>query len=108
MIQTHVPIGQIKKDISELINRVAYGGERVILTSRGKPKAAIVSLEDVHTLEESADVERVAWWEKWLAENEKLSQQILSENQTDTKAFDALWDAVRAEKEERLDFLYRN
>jgi len=39
-------IGQVKRDISELVNRVAYGHEQVILTSRGKPKAALVSIED--------------------------------------------------------------
>ncbi len=46
----HVSIGQIKRDISELINRVAYGGERIVLTSRGKPKAAIVSMADYEQL----------------------------------------------------------
>ncbi len=46
----HISIGQIKRDISELINRVAYGGERIVLTSRGKPKAAIVSMEDYEQL----------------------------------------------------------
>ena len=41
-----VSIGQVKRDISELVNRVAYGGERIVLTSRGKPKAVLVSLSD--------------------------------------------------------------
>lgn len=36
-----VSIGQMKRDISELVNRVAYQGERVILTSRGRPKAVL-------------------------------------------------------------------
>jgi hypothetical protein len=38
-MNTHVSIGQVKRDISELVNRVSYAGERIILTSRGKPKA---------------------------------------------------------------------
>ena len=41
-----VSIGRVKRDISDLVNRVAYGGERILLTSRGRPKAAIVSIED--------------------------------------------------------------
>lgn len=41
-----VSIGEVKRDISELVNRVAYGGERIVLTSRGKPKAVLVSVED--------------------------------------------------------------
>ncbi len=46
----HVSVGQVKRDISELINRVAYGGERIVLTSRGKPKAVIVSVSDYEQL----------------------------------------------------------
>jgi len=42
-----VSIGSVKRDISELVNRVAFGGERIVLTSRGNPKAALVSLEDL-------------------------------------------------------------
>jgi len=45
-----VSIGQVKRDISELINRVAYGGERIVLTSRGKPKAVLVSMADYEQL----------------------------------------------------------
>ena len=46
-----VSIGQVKRDISTLVNRVAYGGERIVLTSRGKPKAALVSMEDYQKLQ---------------------------------------------------------
>ena len=45
-----ISIGRVKRDISELVNRVAYGGERIVLTSRGKPKAALVSIEDYEKL----------------------------------------------------------
>ena len=46
MAPIHVSIGRVKRDISDLVNRVAYGGERIVLTSRGRPEAAIVSIED--------------------------------------------------------------
>jgi prevent-host-death family protein len=45
-----VSISSIKRDISALVNRVAFGGQRVILTSRGRPKAAIVGLADLERL----------------------------------------------------------
>ncbi len=41
-----VSIGGVKREVSDLVNRVAYGRERIVLTSRGKPKAAIVSMDD--------------------------------------------------------------
>jgi prevent-host-death family protein len=52
MADNQVPIGRVKRDISDLINRVAYGGERIVLTSRDKPKAALVSIEDYERLTE--------------------------------------------------------
>jgi prevent-host-death family protein len=46
-----IGIARIKRDISTIVNRVAYGRERIILTSRGKPKAALVSIKDLQKLE---------------------------------------------------------
>ena len=46
-----VSIAEIKNTLSVLVNRVAFGRERVVLTSRGKPKAALVSIEDLESLE---------------------------------------------------------
>jgi prevent-host-death family protein len=72
-----VSIGQVKRDISELVNRVAYGGERIVLTSRGKPKAVLVSVEDyeqLRTRERRSDLHQ---WQAWLARAEQLSTKIL-------------------------------
>jgi prevent-host-death family protein len=49
---TDVGIAEARRDLSAIINRVVYGGERIILASRGKPKAAIISIEDLRRLEE--------------------------------------------------------
>ena len=46
-----VGIAEIKRSISTIVNRVAFGRERIVLTSRGKPKAALVSIEDLQKLE---------------------------------------------------------
>jgi len=37
------------------LNRAAYGRERIVVASRGKPKAAVVSVEDLKLLEELED-----------------------------------------------------
>ena len=44
-------VAHAKNTLSSLINKVAYGKTRVVLESRGKPKAAIVSTEDLERLE---------------------------------------------------------
>ncbi len=70
-------IGQVKRDISTLVNRVAYGGERIVLTSRGKPKAALVSIEDYQRLRKDEQANRRQRWQAWLASTETLTQKIL-------------------------------
>jgi prevent-host-death family protein len=55
MYSKKVSVAQAKKTLSSLINKVAYGKTRVVLESRGKPKAALVSTEDLARLE---DLER--------------------------------------------------
>jgi len=46
-----VGIAEIKRSISTIVNRVAFGRERIVLTLRGRPKAALVSIEDLQKLE---------------------------------------------------------
>jgi prevent-host-death family protein len=51
MEQEKASIAQARNTLSALINSVAYGKVRVVLESRGKPKAALVSMEDLNKLE---------------------------------------------------------
>jgi prevent-host-death family protein len=44
-------IAHAKNALSSLINKVAYGKTRILLESRGKPKAALISTEDLERLE---------------------------------------------------------
>ena len=40
-----------RDNFSDLVNRAAYGKERMVLTRRGKSVAAVVPLEDLEILE---------------------------------------------------------
>lgn len=44
-----------REAFADTINRVAYGGERIVLRRRGKPLAAVVPVEDLAFLEELED-----------------------------------------------------
>ena len=46
-----------RQNFSELINRVAYAKDRVLLSRRNRPLAAIVPIEDIALLEEIEDRE---------------------------------------------------
>jgi prevent-host-death family protein len=46
---------EARSQFSEILNRAAYGRERVVLTRRGKPIAAVVSIDDLRALERLID-----------------------------------------------------
>lgn len=47
-----IPVTQARAELADLINRVVYGGERVVVTRHGKPLAALVPAADLERLEE--------------------------------------------------------
>ena len=55
-----VPATELREHGSEIVNRVAFGHEEVILTRRGKPVAAIVPLSALEALRQLEDAEDIA------------------------------------------------
>lgn len=55
-----IPVTQARAELAELINRVVYGEERVVVTRHGKPLVGLVSAADLERLErlEAADQEQ--------------------------------------------------
>ena len=46
-----VSVKDMRDDVAEIVNRAAFGKERIIVTRHGKDVAAIVPVEDVETME---------------------------------------------------------
>lgn len=72
-----------KDTFGDTLNRAAYGKERIILTRRGKPIAALVPLEDIELLdqlENAADADEVR-----LAREEAARGEVVE------------WETVKAE-----------
>jgi prevent-host-death family protein len=63
---SEIPVTQAREELADLINRVAYGHERIILTRHSKPVACIVPPEDLAQLEEQ-EQERVNLAHAWTA-----------------------------------------
>ena len=59
-----VPATELREHASEIVSRVAFGGEEVVLTRRGKPIAALVSLEVLKALHRLEDAEDAAQAER--------------------------------------------
>jgi prevent-host-death family protein len=52
---TTISMSDIRLKLSELANRVIYGGERVVVQKNNKPAFALVSIEDMELLEKLED-----------------------------------------------------
>jgi prevent-host-death family protein len=48
---TIVPISKARGDLATIMNKVVYGGERIVIDRHGKDKVAVVSIEDAEFLE---------------------------------------------------------
>lgn len=105
MLDVLVPIGQVKRDISDLVNRVAYRSERIVLTSRGKPKAALVSIEDYERLKQEQVNDNLTRWQIWLAQTDALVDEVLARRGGAMISVDDLLHQTRAELEARSDWI---
>jgi len=55
-----ISVSEARKDISEIVNRVGYAGERAVLRRHGREVAAVVGIVDLvllETLEQQFDIE---------------------------------------------------
>ena len=48
---SEIPVTQARDELADLVSRVAYGHERIILTRHSKPVACLVTPEDLARLE---------------------------------------------------------
>jgi prevent-host-death family protein len=91
-----VNIRKARENFSEVINRVAARGERVILTSRNKPKAVIVSLKDAMAIEDRSmrKAKRLLQLERVKKMRQKLARKRLMDDSLET---------LRKIREERVE-----
>lgn len=70
-----ISIKQLKRNISEWVNEAAHAGVRIVITFRGKPKMALVSMADYERLAKiqpkQIDIQ------VWLVQTQKISDKIL-------------------------------
>lgn len=49
-MEREIPVTQARADFAELVNRVVYGNERIVVTRHGRPLVALVSAADLDRL----------------------------------------------------------
>ncbi len=73
MTQKSISTAEARREFAEIVNRVAYGKERIAVTRRGKTIVAVVPIEDVALLEELEDRADVQAARKALKEKGSIS-----------------------------------
>ena len=56
MADQTLPLAEIKRRLSEIVDGVEQRHERVVLTRNGRPAAVLVSPDDLEALEETLDI----------------------------------------------------
>jgi len=56
MSEVVLPLAEIKKHLSEIVDGVEQRHDRVLLTRNGRPAAVILSPDDLEALEETLDI----------------------------------------------------
>ncbi len=59
-----LPLKNVRAQLSDLISRVAYGNQKVVITKFGKPVAALVTFEDYEKIMNPAKRFAKDEWEK--------------------------------------------
>ena len=84
---TTVTSEQVRDQLGEIINRVAYGHERMIVTRRGKRIAALVPIEDMDLLEQMLE-----------ALEDHLEMPLIKERLAEAEHGDTVsWESIKAE-----------
>ncbi|KKQ66440.1 MAG: Prevent-host-death family protein [Candidatus Daviesbacteria bacterium GW2011_GWA2_38_24] len=98
MSQT-VTLKEVREQLSELVARVAYGNQKVVITKFGKPLAAIVNYDDYEKLMNPASRFTEEEWEKGFELITKIqdTQKNLSDEEAD-KLIEREIKAVRETK----------
>jgi prevent-host-death family protein len=50
-VMKQVSLAEARDRLSALVNDAAHGGQRIVLASRGRPKAALIGMKDLERLE---------------------------------------------------------
>ena len=74
-----------------------------MLTSRGKPKAVLVNVEDYKRLQAQEQSNALQQWDEWMAEARQLSAEILARRQGQPIDVAQIEQAAKAELEGRWD-----
>lgn len=104
MTSETVSVTEFKQNLSSIINRAAFGGERIVLLSHGKERAALISIEDLRLLETLHAQSGRALYQQQQLQLLEEARQLRESAGGDTYEVDVV-ELVEEARNERLDDL---
>lgn len=100
MKSSRISVTEAKKGLSELVKRVSYGNEQIVLDFHGKPQAALISWEQFQRLQETAPSQHD---EELLDGLRELRQRIAAKYEALPESADVLRETRRERVNELTD-----
>ena len=98
MSQT-LPLKDVRDQLSDLVSRVAYGDQKVVITKFGKPVAALVTFEDYEKIMNPAKRYTKEEWNKGFSLMDKARANTKKYPQKEVKeAIDKAVNGIRQSK----------
>lgn len=76
--ETTIAAAEARAHLSDLLGRVYYGGERVVITRQKRRCAALVSIEDLELLEQLEDLALTDMAREAIAKHQATDEERLS------------------------------
>lgn len=90
-----VAISDARANLPDLVQKVNENSERVIITVNGKPKAVMMSFEDLESLKETAEILSIPKARENIIEGLKQAKKGLSTSLSDVKhGNDKKWENI--------------
>lgn len=70
-----IAISDLRSNLPDIINKVSGNLSRIVITVSGKPKAVVLSLEEMESLEETADVLSIPGAYEMIKKGEKQAKR---------------------------------
>lgn len=94
-----LPLKNVREQLSDLVSRVAYGDQKVIITKFGKPVAALVTFEDYEKIINPAKRFTKDEWDEGFAMMDKARKNTQKYSPKEvTQAIDQAVGEVRKSK----------